>query len=214
MMCFCLSRTCVTACSVIFLLSICGQAVAFNPQPEPPGDRWRIEGFADLLSTAMAVTDTDPPFGLNRAIVGDDVVDFSAGMIARFEAPDNNGDNLVDDGIYAGDLLYFRVKIGDTDWDEMIPNSGMLLKVERGVIVGLSFTICDTLADHPDLTFMFPASPGTWEALDKRDGINLGTISGIYELRDGIVPEPTTFGLLGGLLVLGALLLIRRHGRV
>ena len=62
---------------------------------------------------------------------------------------------------------------------------------------------------HPDLSLALPASPGTWEALDKRDDANLGTVMGTYELRDGIIPEPMT----ACLLVLGGLAVIRRRRR-
>jgi hypothetical protein len=188
----------------LFLLCICGKAVAFNPQPEPPG-HWRIEGFADLLAMDMNMTDTQPPFGLSSMIVGDDMVDFSAGIVAMFDAPDNDGDTLPDDGIYAMDLQYFRVQIGDTSWDEMMPGSDMMLQVQGGAVIGIQMTLTPTVVEHPDLSFMLPASPGTWSALDERNGINLGTVSGTYSLRDGVVPEPATMSLFGlGLVALAA----------
>lgn len=192
------------ACCALFLLCICGEAPAFNPQPGSPG-QWRIEGFADLLATDMDMTDTVPPFGLAPVIVGDDMVDFSAAIIAMFDAPDNDGDTRPDDGIYAMDLRYFRVQIGDTSWDEMMPGTDTMLQVQGGIVIGIGMTLTITVDDHPDLMISLPTSPGTWEALDERDGTNLGTVSGTYSLRDGVVPEPATISVLGlGLIALAA----------
>ena len=40
-----------------------------------------------------------------------------------------------------------------------------------------------TMPSHPDLEFMFLASPGTWVEKDDRYRNNVGTISGKYVLR-------------------------------
>ena len=71
-------------------------------------------------------------------------------------------------------------------------------------MTGVSVVITNTMPSHPDLSFMLPASPGQWEALDERDGYNAGSIMGTYVLRDGIVPEPPTLVLTAmGLLAFG-----------
>jgi len=200
-----LSRVAVAACSVVLVLGVCGQAVAFNPQPDPLGTRWRVEGFADLLATTMVMSDTVPPFGVDPSIVTDDEVDFSVGMIALFDAPDNEGDGHPDDGTYEVDLQYFLAQIGDTTWDETMPNTGVQFQVEGGVVVGLGGNMTCTVPAHPDLEFFLPASPGAWSALDERGSVNLGTIGGTYTLRDGKTPEPATLALVGcGLAGLGA----------
>ena len=161
----------------------------------------------------MSATFIDPgddglPFGTDPAIVSDGQVDFSAGMIAMFDAPDNTGDLRPDDGLYVADVPYFRVQIGDTSWDETMLSSGMLeFEVMGGQVTGVSVVITDTMPSHPDLSFMLPASPGAWEALDEWDGHNAGSIAGTYALRDGIIPEPATLALL----VVGGLALMRRR---
>ncbi len=199
--------------SIVWLLVICGQASAFNPQPEPPAmpNTWSIEGFMDLLATAVDPTNNEPPFGIDPAIAEDNVVDFSVGIIAMFGARDDDGDGKPNNGLYAGDVSYFRVQIGDTSWDEtMMPSTGMQFQVEGGLVTGVSVALTYTMPAHPDLSFMLPASPGAWEALDERDGVNVGAIMGTYALRDGIVPEPATMALL----TMGSLgLLLRRRRR-
>jgi hypothetical protein len=202
-------RAAVVIGGVVLVLGLCGRAVAFNPQPGPQGTRWRIEGFADLLATTMETSDTVPPFGVDPAVVGDEEVDFSAGMIALFDAPDNEGDGRPDDGAYPADLQYFLAEIGDTTWDHTMPNGGLRLQVEGGLVAGVAVSLTDTMPAHPDLAFMLPASPGTWKAVDERNGLNLGTIEGTYTLRDGTVPEPATLALLG----LGAAVVAARRRR-
>ncbi len=191
--------------SVACLVVVCGQAAAFNPQPEPQGI-WRIEGFIDMFATAIEPGNSEPPFGIDPAIASDGQVDFSAGMIAMFDAPDIGADGKPDDGLYAGDVAYFRVQIGDTSWDETMPSTGFEFQVEGGLVTGASVVITGTMPSHPDLSFMMPSSPGTWEALDERGDHNAGSILGTYTLRDGIVPEPATLGLL-----LGGLALLKRR---
>ena len=206
-----LSRVVVSACWAVLVLGLCGQAVAFNPQPEPPGTRWRVEGFADLLATTMVMSDSEPPFGVDPSIVTDEEVDFSVGMIARFDAPDNEGDGHPDDGTYEVDLEYFLARIGNATWDQTMPSTGMQMKVEGGLVTGMAGIYTATIPAHPDLEFALPASPGAWTALDERDGVNLGTIGGTYSLRDGRTPEPATLGLLG--LGLAGLAASRRRRR-
>ena len=182
--------------AVAAVVAACGQAVAFTPQPVRPG-AWYVEGFADMYADAMDPTGADPPFGIDPAIVGDDEVDFAAGIIATFEAPDHDGDGLPDDGAYAPDLQYFGAEIGNTTWDHTMPNTGVLLQVKAGLVAGLGSNITCTMPAHPDLEFFMPASPGAWMALDERGQTNLGSLLGSYVLRDAIVPEPATLTLLG-----------------
>ncbi len=90
-----------------------------------------------------------------------------------------------------------RLRIGDTRWDEtMIPAESIAFELQGGLVIGISGMVTITRPEHPDLGFFLPRSPGTWVATDDRDGVNLGTISGNYELRDGVVPEPGTLALV------------------
>jgi len=182
--------------AVAAAFAACGQAVAFTPQPVPQGG-WYVEGFADMYAETMDPSNAEPPFGIDPAIVGDDEVDFAAGIIATFEAPDHDGDGLPDDGAYASDLRHFGAQIGNTTWDHTMPNTGVLLQVKAGLVTGLGSNITCTMPAHPDLEFFMPASPGMWAALDERGDKNLGSISGNYVLRDATVPEPATLALLG-----------------
>ena len=187
-------------------------AWAFNPQPEPPpqfGFDWRIEGFVDMLADTYVPTDNNMPFGLPRTIADDPDVDFSAGLIAGFDAPDSNGDMMPDDGLYEGHLMLFDLTIGDTMWDQTMDNAMPMIQVRNGLVIGLAFTYTDTMPSHPDLTFELPSSPGLWQAVDEVDGDSKGMIGGTYSLRDGIVPEPAS--LVGGLLGLVAIAGRRRR---
>ena len=186
------------------LLVICGQAAAFNPQR-----LWRIEGFVDLFVEDITQTGTEVPFGISPFIASDGVVDFSAGIIATFEAPDNDRDGKPDNGLYPVDMEYFRVQIGDTSWDETMPSTGMQFQIEGGLVTGIKGTYTPTMPAHPDLSFMLPASPGAWEALDERGSDNVGSLIGSYALRDGIIPEPATMALLS----IGGLMMLRRRRR-
>jgi len=109
----CASFTVITA----ILLWTAGSAFAFNPQPEPPAEQWGIEGFIDMTALTIEATGDAIPFGLDPAIIGDDQIDFHAGIIASFIAPDNDGDLKPDDGIYRASTRFFDVSIGDTHWD-------------------------------------------------------------------------------------------------
>jgi PEP-CTERM motif-containing protein len=192
--------------SVTLLSVFAGQAGAFNPQPEPPGDLWKVEGFIDLWTQVIDPTTEEMPFGIDQDIVGDSIVDFESEVIARFSAPITGGDQPAD-GVYDAVFEYFQVRIGNTTWDQTMPGS-IQFKLTDGVVTGWSGIYTDTMPEHPDLSFMFPASPGTWEALDERNDVNLGVVKGTYSLRDGTVPEPAT----GLLLMLGmAAMLLRRH---
>ena len=179
---------------------------AFTPQQGPPGE-WRVEGFADLWVETINAMNSVTPFGIDPSMASDGVVDFSAGMIAMFDAPDAPGDGKADDGLYGVRLQYFRLRICDTMWDETMPGD-IQFQLKDGLVTGASARLTDTMPAHPDMSLMLPASPGTWEALDQRGDVNHGTIAGTYSLRDGVVvPEPTTICLLA----LGALAARRKR---
>jgi len=191
-------------CFIASLLVFSSRAAAFNPQPEPPG-KWYVEGFIDMWADAMDPTDTAPPFGIDPDIVGDASSDFAASVIARFSAYANADDKPVD-GLYDAEMEYFRLRIGDTTWDETMPGT-MQFQVTDGLVTACSGIYTVTMPDHPDLSFALPSSPATWEAHDERGDVDLGVVTGTYSLRDGTVPEPTTLGLLA----LGGLAMIRRR---
>ena len=202
----CLRGMCVSVCvSIAFPLVLCSQAAAFEPQPEPLG-WWYVEGFVDMWVTAVDPTGEETPFDIDRDMASDGVMDFSAEVIARFAAASTADDEPVD-GQYDVVVEHFLLRIGDTTWDETMPGTMMQFNVIGGVVNGLDVAYTCTMPAHPDLSLALPASPGTWEALDKRDDANLGTVMGTYELRDGIIPEPMT----ACLLVLGGLAVIRRR---
>lgn len=207
----CLRGMCVSVCvSIAFLLVLCSQAAAFNPQPEPPASpyNWSVEGFMDMWATAVAPTGSVTPFGIDPGIVGNAAMDFSAEVIARFTAPTTTAGEAAD-GLYDVAVQHFLLQIGDTTWDDTMPGT-MQFEVIGGVVTGVLGTVTLTMPAHPDLLLALPASPGTWEALDKRGNVDLGTVTGTYALRDGVVPEPMT----ACLLVLGGLAVIRRRAQV
>ena len=186
---------CVAVCAAS-LLVLCGQAAAFTPQQGLPGE-WRVEGYIDLWAETIDQMNSVPPFGVDPAMASDGVVDFSAAIIAGFNAPDAEGDGKADDGLYDAHLQHFRLRIGDTEWDETMPGN-IQFQANGGLVAGVSVVLTVTVPSHPDLSLALPASPGTWKALDERGDVNHGTIAGTYALRDGVVvPEPAGLCLLG-----------------
>ena len=94
---------------LVVVVQLCGDsAVGFNPQPEPPANQWGIEGFIDMTALKTAPTGSTVPFGLDSEIIGDGLVDFSAGIKASFIAPDDDGDLKPDDGTLRGDDRMLR----------------------------------------------------------------------------------------------------------
>ncbi len=179
-----------------------------TPQQGLPG-QWSVEGYIDLSAEAIDPTNAKMPFGVDPSIINGVFVDFSAGMVAMFDAPDAQGDQKPDDGLYDVSLDYFRLRIGDTMWDETMP-AAIQFQVNGGLVLGVSAHYTITMPAHPDFSTAPPASPGTWEALDERDDVNHGTITGIYVLRDGVVvPEPASLSLLA----MGGLAMLRRRRR-
>ena len=205
-------NTTCASCTVItaILLWAVGSAFAFNPQPEPPADQWGIEGFIDMTALTVASTGDAVPFGLDPMIIGDDQIDFYAGIIASFIAPDNDGDLKPDDGIYMASTQFFDVFIGDTHWDHTLLTQDFDFQLQGGIVTGVGGMITNTMPGHPDLQFMLPTSPGQWVALDERNGNNLGTVSGTYALRNAVIPAPSSLSLVG----IGILMVIRRRRKL
>jgi hypothetical protein len=201
--------TCAAGIGVAVLLCVGNPALGFNPQPEPPANQWGVEGFIDLTALTAAPTSAAMPFGVAPEIIGDDQVDFHGGIRASFIAPDNDGDLKPDDGVYTATTEFFDLVVGDTQWSHTMIVRDFDFQLQGGVITGVRGVITPTDIAHPDLEFMFPASPGEWVATDERYGVNLGTISGTYALRDAVVPEPSTLSLLA----IGALALTFRRRR-
>jgi hypothetical protein len=195
------------------LIAATTSAVAFNPQPEPPANQWSVQGFIDMTSLTSEQTGAALPFGVPGSIIGDDQVDFRVGVIATFTAPAGPFGGTPADGLYTPILEYFQVQIGDTTWDETMLTPGDLeFQVAGGLVTGVGAVVTDTMPSHPDLLFSLPTSPGTWLAIDERDGTNLGTLSGEYALRNSaVVPEPSAF--LYGLLLCTGLAVRYRFGR-
>jgi hypothetical protein len=97
----------------------------------------------------------------------------------------------VPDGDYGGTFATFELTIGDTSWDASMPHDAPLVRFEGGVAIGVLSTLTATLPAHPDLMFFFPASPGTWEALDD-DGVSSnGSITGTYAFAEPAPGAPT-----------------------
>ncbi len=180
--------------SVAVLLCDCSPAVGFNPQPEPPANTWKVEGYIDMRPLEIIpTTDSAQPFSVDDSIIGDIEVKFHAAIIATFTAADHDGDLKPDDGFYRPTMRFFDVFIGNTHWDETMPSGDLEFQVQGGLVSGVRGTYTDTMPSHPDLKFMFPDSPGAWIATDERDGNNLGTISGSYALRDSVVVKRKNF---------------------
>ena len=187
---------------VILLSGISSSALAFNPQPEPPANLWRVEGFINMTSLEISPTGDAMPFAVDSTIVGDNIIDFRSGIIAKFTAPDNTGGGIPDDGTYTAEIEYFQVQIGDTGWDETMPTQNLEFQIQGGLVTGVRAVITETMPAHPDLEFNFPASPGAWIATDERDGDNIGTISGSYALMDGEVTDKAQISVVDGFIKL------------
>lgn len=194
----------VAVTTAILLFSVNNSVVAFNPQLEPQSDTWLVEGFINMTALEISPTGAAMPFGVDRTIIGDNQIDFRVGIIARFTAADSTGDGKPDDGTYTPKIERFRVQIGNTGWDETMPNHNLNFQVQRGAVTGVSVMLTETMPSHPDLEFMFPASPGTWVAKDERDEDNVGTIFGSYALRDGEVINRPQISVLDGFIKLDA----------
>jgi len=98
---------CVTV-SIASLLALCGQAAgSLTPQQGLPGE-WRIEGYIDMWAESINPTNAKIPFGIDPSMASDGVVDFSAGIIAAFDAPDAEGDGKADDGLYDATVEHLR----------------------------------------------------------------------------------------------------------
>ncbi len=184
--------------SVVFiptmLLCTGSPVFAFNPQLEPQANTWKVEGYIDMTALEiMPASDMTTPFGVDVAIIGDGRVDFHAEIIATFTATDYDGDLMPDDGFYTPTMRFFDVFMGNAQWDETMFSPDLEFQVQSGLVTGWRCTLTTTMPSHPDLEFKFPSSPGTWIAIDERNDINLGTNSGIYSLRDGIVYEAIDF---------------------
>ncbi len=193
----------VIVAAAVVLVSMAATVFAFNPQPEPPADTWKVEGFVDMTALTSEPTGVGNPFHFDPSLIGDGLVDFRGGIVATFVAPTNAFTGKPQDGLYYPTMDYFRLRIGNTSWDEtMIPAESIDFQLQGGLVTGVGGVITFTRPEHPDLALFLPSSPGAWMATDERGGVNLGTISGEYGLRDGIVPEPGTLALLltGGLL--------------
>jgi hypothetical protein len=149
-----------------------------------------------MLAETVQPANDGWPFRLDPVIVDDGQTDFSAGIVASFTGADRDYDGRPDDAVYTAELQYFRARIGDTDWDETMPHTEILVQVESGMVTGMAGNFTCTMPAHPDLEFWLPASPGSWEARDERDGHNAGSLAGTYSLRDGVIPEPASLSLL------------------
>jgi hypothetical protein len=191
---FRVQATCATGFAAALLLCAGNPVLGFNPQPEPPANQWGIEGFIDMTALIAEPTGTAMPFGLDSEIIGDEQVDFHAAIKASFIGQDTDGDLMLDDGIYAATTEFFELSLGDTVWSHTMFTRDFDFQLQRGVVTDVRGVFTETGNDHPDLAYMFQASPGAWVATDERFEDNLGTISGSYTLRDGVVvvPEPAS----------------------
>jgi hypothetical protein len=195
---------CVAVTTAVLIFSISSSTIAFNPQPEPPGNVWRVEGFINMTALEILPTGAAMPFGVDSAIIDDDHIDFRVGVIATFTAADSTGGGKPDDGIYTPDMEHFRVQIGNTSWDETMPNHDLEFLLQDGIVTGVSVVITDTMPSHPDFESNFPASPGTWVATDDRDRNYVGIISGSYALMDGEVINRPQISVADGFIKLDA----------
>jgi hypothetical protein len=178
--------------AVAVMLAAAPQATAFNPQPEPPGS-WSIEGFIDL--TASQYEESSPgsmPFGLTADILNQGQQPaFTIALRGVFAA---DGDVQPVPGRHDGILRTFDLEIGNAKWTAANV-AGLAFELMPGnphvYVTGMT-------ADpgHQSLALFLPSSPGRWDAIDVVNGDVRGRIGGTYVLRDGVIPEPTTFSLV------------------
>jgi hypothetical protein len=186
-----------TTIAAVMLFGASRPALAFNPQPEPPGS-WSIEGFVDLTATEYEPTIPGSlPFGLSSGVLDPGLQPaFSIALQGQFKAPGDVGPTA---GRYLGTFDVFRLQIGSAMWNttDAAALAFELMSGNTHVYV----TGNTMLANRPNLQLNLPASPGTWSALDVVGGAIRGRIGGTYTLRDGVVPEPSAvllaaFGLV------------------
>ena len=145
-------RVAAVVAAAVVLWGAGNSVVAFNPQPEPPADTWNVQGFVDMTALTSVPTGAAHPFHVDPSIIGDGLVDFYGGVIATFVAPTNAFTGKPEDGIYHPDMRYFRLQIGDTNWDEaMIPAESIAFQLQGGLVVGIRGVLTETLLSHPDL---------------------------------------------------------------
>jgi hypothetical protein len=187
--------TAIVAAVMFFAASV--PALAFNPQPEPPGS-WSIEGFVDLTATEYQPTEPGSlPFGLSSEILAPGLQPaFRIALRGRFKAA---GDDAPAAGRYPGTFDVFRLQIGNALWNTQ-DAAALAFELMSGN-THVYVTGNTMLANRANLQLNLPASQGTWFALDVVDGTIRGRIGGTYTLRDGVVPEPSAvllaaFGLV------------------